>query len=186
MSASGPAPMTDTRPACVLVGAPGAGKTTTGTLLAAALGVEFRDTDADIVETAGKTIPEIFVDDGEAHFRDLERAAVAHALHDCTGVLALGGGAVLAAETRAMLAGHRVAYLSVSAAEATRRVGLDVGRPLLLNVNPRATMRHLLDQRRPFYDEVATVVVDTDGRPPDDVAAELVAALRQPQPRQPA
>jgi shikimate kinase len=71
---------------------------------------------------------------------------------------------------------HTVVYLSVELADAVSRVGLGAGRPLL-TVNPRATLRHLLEQRRPLYLEVATVTVVTDGRPPDDVAAEVLAAL---------
>jgi shikimate kinase len=163
-------------PVCVLVGAPGSGKTSTGQALAAALGVAFRDTDADIEAAAGKPIPEIFVDDGEAHFRTLERRAVAEALAAADGVLALGGGAILADETRAALAGHTVVYLSVELADAARRVGLGAGRPLL-TVNPRATLKHLLDQRRPLYQEVAGLTVVTDGRTPQQVADEIRAWL---------
>jgi shikimate kinase len=164
------------KPVGVLVGPPGAGKSTVGELVAAALGVEFRDTDTDIETAAGKPIPEIFVDDGEEHFRALERAAVAAALDGFDGLLALGGGAVLAAETRARLRGHRVVYLSVGLADAVQRVGLGSGRPLL-TVNPRATLRYLMDQRRPLYEEVATVRVGTDGRTPQEVAAEVLTAL---------
>lgn len=165
-----------TKPVCVLVGPPGSGKTTTGQALAELLGVPFRDTDADIAERAGKSIPDIFIDDGEEHFRALERAAVAAALADFGGVLALGGGAVLAEETRAALAGHTVVFLSVELADAVRRVGLGQGRPLLA-VNPRATLKRQLDQRRPLYQQVATLTVVTDGRTPQDVAAEIRAAL---------
>ena len=163
-------------PVCVLVGAPGAGKSTVGALLAEALGVALRDTDADIEATAGKPISDIFVDDGEAHFRALERSAVAAALRTHGGVLALGGGAILAEETRAALRGHTVVYLQVGLAEAVSRVGLGVGRPLLM-VNPRATLRYLLDQRRPLYEEVATIVVDTDGRKPEDIVAGIMTWL---------
>lgn len=164
-------------PVCVLVGPPGAGKSTVGGLLAQALGVSFRDTDADIEATAGKPIPEIFVDDGEAVFRTLEREAVATALRDFGGVLALGGGAVLAPQTRELLGGHTVVYLSVELSDAVSRVGLGAGRPLLA-VNPRATLKHLLEQRRPLYREVATLTVVTDGRTPDDIAAEILASLK--------
>ena len=89
-------------PLLVLVGPPGAGKSTVGPLLAARLGVAFRDTDADVVEVAGKPIAEVFIDDGEEHFRALERAAVAAALTEHDGLLSLGGGAVLSPETRAL------------------------------------------------------------------------------------
>jgi shikimate kinase len=168
--------MTERRPVCVFVGMMGAGKTTVGQLVAAALGVPFLDVDDDIEATAGKPIPEIFIDDGEEHFRALERAAVAAAVDRFEGVLTLGGGAILAAETRKKLVGHTVVYLSVEVADAIQRVGLGVGRPMLA-MNPRATLRHLLDQRRPLYEEVATVVVRTDGRTPDEVTAEVLAAL---------
>lgn len=164
-------------PVCVLVGAPGAGKTSTGEALAELLGCEFRDTDADIVAAAGKPIPEIFVDDGEEHFRALERAAVRAALRTFPGVLALGGGAILAEENRAALAGQTVVYLSVELGEAVRRVGLSSGRPLLA-VNPRATLKFLLEQRRPFYEQVATHRVATDGRTPQEVAVDVAALLR--------
>jgi shikimate kinase len=163
-------------PVCVLVGAPGSGKTSTGRVLADLLGVAFRDTDADVEAAAGKPIPEIFLDEGEAHFRDLERAAVTAALGSFGGVLALGGGAVLAGSTRQALAGHRVVHLSVSLGEAVRRVGLGSGRPLLA-INPRATLRYLLDQRQPLYAQVATLTVTTDGRDPAEVAGQIRAEL---------
>lgn len=161
----------------MIVGPPGSGKSTVGRLVADALGVGFRDTDADVEVAAGKPIAEIFIDDGEAHFRTLERAAVAAALGAADGVLALGGGAVLADETREALRGHTVVYLSVGLADAVNRVGLGTGRPLL-TVNPRATLRYLLDQRRPLYEEVATVTVATDGRTPEGVADEVLGFLR--------
>jgi shikimate kinase/3-dehydroquinate synthase len=163
-------------PVVVLVGAPGAGKTSVGRLLADLLGVDFRDTDADIETIAGKPIPEIFLDEGEDHFRALERDAVATALATFDGVLALGGGAVLAESTRAALAGHTVVHLAVELGDAIRRVGLGAGRPLLA-VNPRATLRHLLEARRPLYAEVATVEVTTGGRTPEEVAQAVLAAL---------
>lgn len=165
-----------TRPRVVLVGPPGAGKTTVGSALAAALGVAFRDTDEDIAATAGKPIPEIFIDDGEDAFRALERAAVATALSTFDGVLALGGGAILAETTRAALRGHTVVYLSVELPDAVARVGLGAGRPLL-TLNPRATLKYLLDQRRPLYEEVATITVRTDGRDPAAITEEIASQL---------
>jgi shikimate kinase len=164
-------------PACVLVGAPGAGKTSTGRILAGLLGVPFDDTDAAVERVAGKPIPDIFVDDGEPRFRELEAAAVAEALASFGGVLALGGGAVLAEQTRAALAGHTVVFLTVELPDAVRRVGLSGGRPLL-NVNPRATLKYLMDQRRPLYEQVAVHTVRTDGRTPAEVAAEIAELLR--------
>jgi len=156
----------------VLIGPMGAGKTT----VAGRLGVAFRDTDADIVARAGKPISEIFVDDGEAAFRALERAAVAEALATHDGVLALGGGAVLDPGTRDLLAGHDVVFLRVGLSDAVKRVGLGSARPLLLG-NVRGRIKTLLDERTPVYESAATLVVDTDGRTAEDVAAEIVTAL---------
>ena len=164
------------KPVAVIVGAPGSGKSTVGPLLAQALGVPFRDVDADIEAAAGKPISEIFVDDGEEHFRALERAAVASALSSHDGVLSLGGGAILASSTRDLLRSHTVVYLSVELPDAVARVGLGSGRPLL-SVNPRATLRFLLEQRRPLYEEIATITVKTDGREPDEITEELARAL---------
>jgi shikimate kinase len=164
------------RPVCVLVGAPGAGKTTVGRLLAARLGVEFADTDEEIERAAGKPISDIFVDDGEEHFRALERVAVAEALATRRGVLALGGGAVLAEATRELLLAHLVVFLSVELPDAAKRTGLSAARPLLA-INPRATMRQLLAERRPLYEEVADVVVPTDRIDPEQVTETVLAAL---------
>ena len=166
------------RPVCVLVGLMGAGKTTVGTALAARLGVEFRDTDHDVEAIAGKQVSDIFIDDGEDRFRALERQAVATALETFGGVLALGGGAVLADDTRALLAGHTVVFLSVELSDAVKRVGLGAGRPLLA-INPRATLRHLMAQRAPLYQEVASHVVITDGREPGEVNDEIEAFLKR-------
>jgi len=135
-----------------------------------------RDTDHDIESNQGRTIAEIFVDDGEEHFRKLERHAVARALAEHDGVLALGGGAVLDADTRAQLAGHTVVFLRVGLSDAVKRVGLGASRPLLLG-NVRGRIKALLDERTPIYEAVATHAVDTDGRAPADVAAEIEELL---------
>lgn len=166
---------TSSGPVCVLVGAPGAGKTAVGRRLAARLGVPFRDTDADVVATAGKSIAEVFLDDGEEAFRSVEREAVARALREHQGVLSLGGGAVLSETTRALLGGHTVVLLLVGAADAAKRVGLNRDRPVLA-LNPRATLAALLAERLPLYREVATHEIDTSGHSVDEVV-ELVAAV---------
>ncbi len=162
----------------MLVGPPGSGKTTIGTALAEALGVEFRDTDADVEAKAGKPISEIFIDDGEQYFRALEREAVREALAGHDGVLALGGGAVLAAETQELLAGHTVVYLEVSLSEAVKRVGLNSARPLLV-LNPRSQLRRLLEERLPIYRRLAKITADTTERSEEEVVAELAAALKE-------
>lgn len=160
------------RPRVVLVGPMGAGKTTVGELLASAWDVALRDTDRDVEQTAGKPISEIFVDSGEAHFRELESAAVAAALADHDGVLALGGGAVLDAGTRELLRDHTVVFLHVGLTDAVKRVGLGTARPLLLG-NVRARIKALLDERLPVYRAVATITVDTDGRSAAEVAEDV-------------
>ena len=167
------------RPALVLVGPPGAGKTTVGRVLARRLGLGFTDVDALIVQRAGKPIADIFTQDGEDAFRGLEREIVTEALDATNGVLALGGGSVLAASTRERLREHRVVLLWVSLTDGLRRTGMSTARPLLAGVNPRATFKALLDARAPLYREVATVEVDTTRRSANQVArAVLVEVAR--------
>lgn len=163
------------RPRLVLVGPMGAGKTTVGRLVAEALGVGFLDTDEVVEREEGRSVSDIFVDEGEARFRELERNAVAAALESHDGVLALGGGAVMDPATRQRLAGQRVVFLRVGLSDAAQRVGLGVSRPLLLG-NVRGRMKQLLDERAPLYEAVARHVVDTDGLSALE-AAERVRAV---------
>jgi shikimate kinase len=163
-------------PLVVLVGASGSGKTTVGRLVAHRLGVGFRDTDADVEQVAGKTVSDVFLDDGEPRFRELERDAVRRGLAEHDGVLALGGGAVVDPQTQEALAELRVVFLDVGLADAAHRCGFDQSRPLLVR-NPRGQLRRMLDERRPHYEAVASATVATDGRDPDNVAADVLDVL---------
>jgi shikimate kinase len=168
-------------PLVVLVGPPSSGKTTVGAALATALGTTFRDTDQDVEAETATTVADLFVTHGEPHFRVLEERAVARALAEHEGVLALGGGAVTSAATRELLVEHGrngalVVWLDVDLHSAARRVGLSRDRPIL-GVNPRAMLRHMLETRAPLYGEVATLTVHTGNREPADVVAEVLAAL---------
>ncbi|GAA2264315.1 hypothetical protein GCM10010415_30300 [Streptomyces atrovirens] len=169
-----------TGPVVVLVGPMGVGKSTVGQLLAQRLGVGYRDTDDDIVAAEGRTIAELFTEHGEPHFRTLEKRAVRRALTEHDGVLALGGGAVLDADTRALLAGQHVVCLSMEAAEAARRTALNADRPLLA-ADPHERWRRLAEARRHLYAEVARATVATDGRTPAEVARAVLDALEAKQ-----
>jgi shikimate kinase len=173
-------------PRLVLVGPPASGKTTVGTAVATTLGVAFRDTDRDIEVATGSSVADLFVEHGEPHFRELERAAVARALTEHDGVLALGGGAVMDEGTRALLVAHgrsggAVVWLDVDLGSAAKRVGLSRDRPLLA-VNPRAMLRTMLEDRAPMYREVATATVPTSNRMPDDVVGDVLALLGEETP----
>ncbi|GII54624.1 shikimate kinase [Planotetraspora thailandica] len=164
------------QPVVVLVGPPGSGKSTIGQLLAERLGVSFRDTDTDVETVAGKPVSDIFVEDGEAKFRELEAEAVQAALTGHDGVLSLGGGSVLHEPTQELLAGQRVVYLQVGLDQAVKRVGLGSARPLLV-LNPRSQLRKLMEERRPVYERLAVITVKTDDREPGDVADEIAGTL---------
>jgi shikimate kinase len=160
----------------VIVGPPGSGKSTIVRLVADLWGTSWRDTDDDIETSAGTSIGDIFVDHGEAHFRALEVAAVATALEEHDGVLAVGGGAILDANTRTLLDAEQVVFLDVDIKDAAKRIGFNRDRPLLLG-NPRAQWIRLMAARRPLYEDVATFTVATDGKSPDEVAGEVVARV---------
>ena len=169
------------RPVVVLIGPPGSGKSKVGRILAAGLGVTVRDTDADVEARAGKPVSEIFVDDGEPRFRELEREAVLAAVEEHGGVLSLGGGAVMDPVTQEALTayaagGGHVVFIDVPLAIAAQRVGMNQARPLLLG-NPRAQWQKLMSERRPTYERLATLTVVSSERPGEHVAREIVDAL---------
>jgi 3-phosphoshikimate 1-carboxyvinyltransferase len=164
------------RPLAVLIGPPGAGKTTVGQLLASLLAVGFRDTDADIAAAAGKPVGDIFSEGGEPAFRALERDAVAAALREHPGVLGLGAGAVLDPGTQNLLSRQTVVYLETGFAVALRRTGMDRPRPPLLG-NRRARLRQLLQERLPIYERLAVITVPTDGSGPEEIADEIAGKL---------
>jgi shikimate kinase len=170
----------------VLIGPPSAGKSSVGALLAAELGVPFADTDDLVAAAAGKPVGDIFVDDGEAVFRELERAAVERGLESAApagtsspggGVLALGSGAVLDPDVRRMIAGRPIVYLEASFAAVAKRTGMDRPR-VVIPGNPRGMLRAMLEERRPVYAELATITVPTDDMAPEEVAADLAKRLR--------
>ena len=163
-------------PIAVLVGAPGAGKTTIGRLLARALDVGFRDTDVDIESKSGMSVTDIFVSLGEPAFRHQEQDAVALALQEHDGVLALGGGAILNSQTRLLLKDHFVVWLDVDISHAAQRVGMNTARPLLLG-NVRSTLMKLMDDRAPLYQSVAKLRISTGDKVPRIIVDEIKEAL---------
>ena len=163
-------------PRVVIVGPPGAGKSTVARLLGARLGLAVRDTDDDVERAAGETISDIFVEHGEARFRALESRAVQEAVAEHDGVLALGGGAVLDPGVAELLAGLTVVFLDVSIKAAAPRVGLNRDRPLLLG-NPRAQWIRLMEARRPTYEAISSHRVDTDEKTADEVADEVLRVI---------
>jgi shikimate kinase len=163
----------------VLIGPPGAGKSAVGPLLADRLGVEFRDTDADVGAAAGKPVGDIFIENGEDAFRDLERAAAATALgalRSRGGVLALGSGAILDAGVQSLLDGLPVVYLSAEFGTVARRIGLDRPR-VVVPGNPRGRLRAMLDERDAIYQRLAGVTVPTDDLDPAELADQIAAEI---------
>jgi shikimate kinase len=167
----------------VLIGPPSAGKSSVGALLAAELDVPFADTDDLVAAAAGKPVGDIFVEDGEPVFREMERAAVARGLETFGapntdgGVLALGSGAVLDPDVRRMIAGRPIVYLETGFAAVAKRTGMDRPR-VVIPGNPRGMLRSMLEERRPVYAELATITVPTDDMAPEEVAADLAERLR--------
>lgn len=160
----------------VLVGVPGAGKTTVGKLLAKSLQQEFFDSDQVIETQVGKSVSDIFTQDGESVFRGLEHDVIFQLLQNSGGVLALGGGALGNADTRNAVKGATAIWLVAGLAQAVDRVGMNRNRPLLLG-NVRGQLAELMTAREPLYKEVATIVIDTSKLNPDEVVSSILTEL---------
>jgi shikimate kinase len=165
-------------PRLILIGPMGSGKTTVGTLLAAHLGLSFRDTDQIIEAETSKTVSEIFLDEGEDKFRVLEKAVLRNELLADDTILALGGGAPLSIDARSALRAIAtpVIYFDISLASVAPRIGFNRDRPLLLN-NPRGQWETLMKERRPIYESIADVVIDVNSKTEGDVLQEILAVL---------
>ncbi len=163
-------------PVLVLVGSPGAGKSSVGRRVAERMGVGFVDTDLAIEKSAGMSVSDIFVTLGEDEFRRMEADAVRQAIETSDGVVALGGGAILNTQTQELLRTQRVVWLKVGVPDAASRVGLNTARPLLLG-NVRGTLMALLEQRNPIYASVATEVVETSGKSLRDVTDAVMKVV---------
>ncbi len=166
----------------VLIGPPGVGKSTAGAKLAQTLNTTFRDTDAEIEAKAGKPAADIFIEDGEVAFRELERAAATRALTEHHGILALGSGAILDDQVTDVLTkkARAVVYLAADFTTVAKRAGLDRPR-VVLPGNPRGRLRAMLDERRPRYEALATITIQADDAgDPAELAAEIAARLKLP------
>ena len=172
-------------PRAVLMGMPGSGKSTIGRRLAKAMGLTLLDTDVKVVEATGRTIADIFTNDGEKEFRRIEEEVVRAALAEHDGIVSLGGGAITSPGVREALAGHTVIFLEISAAEGIRRTTGGTVRPLLAGPDPAAKYRELMSARVPLYRRVATMRINTNRRNPGAVVRHIVDRLENPDaPRQ--
>ncbi|MEZ0355864.1 shikimate kinase [Mycobacterium sp. SA01] len=169
-------------PKAVLIGLPGSGKSTIGRRLAKAMGVAMLDTDAAIEEKTGRTVADIFANDGEPEFRRIEEEVIRDALATHDGVLSLGGGAVTTPGVRDALAGHTVVFLEISAAEGVRRTSGSTVRPLLAGPDHAEKYRTLMNERVPIYRRVATIRINTNRRNPGAVVRHIISRLENPQP----
>ena len=163
----------------VLIGPPGAGKSSIGKALAKELNLNFIDSDSEIEKISHKKISEIFVEDGEPAFRLLEVDVVRKVLSDFDGVISLGGGAPINKEIQEVLqdADYPVVFIDVSIAQAATRIGFNKDRPLLL-VNPRQQWISLMNDRRPIYEKLASQTISSDNQKPHEVAKQISDKLK--------
>ena len=165
-------------PRIILIGPMGSGKSTIGSLLAEKLNLPFRDTDVVVEKESGKSVSEIFLEDGEDKFRALEKIALRAELLTDNTVLALGGGAPISIDAQSALRAiaSPVIYLDISLSSVADRIGFNRDRPLLLQ-NPRAQWESLMQERRPIYESIADYIVDVNGKSREDIVDEVLAVL---------
>ena len=163
----------------VLIGPPGAGKSTIGKALAKEIATEFVDSDSEIERITGKKISDIFVEEGEAVFRKTEVEVVTALLDGFEGVIALGGGAPINTQIQKALTGveYPVIFIDVSISQAANRIGFNKDRPLLL-INPRQQWMNLMSERRPIYEKLASQTVNSDSQKPHEVAKLISEKLK--------
>ena len=163
----------------VLIGPPGAGKSTIGKALAKEIATEFIDSDSEIERITGKKISDIFVEEGEAVFRKTEVEIVTALLDGFEGVIALGGGAPINTQIQEALTGvdFPVIFIDVSISQAANRIGFNKDRPLLL-INPRQQWMNLMSERRPIYEKLASQTVNSDSQKPHEVAKLISEKLK--------
>jgi shikimate kinase len=166
-------------PQAVLIGPPGSGKSSVGRALSRTTQLTFSDTDHLVEQRAGKKIAEIFVEDGEATFRELEASVVEQALTEESGILSLGGGSILNEKSQILLreCGALIVFLEVGIGQAAPRIGFNQDRPMLL-INPRQTWLKLMEERLPIYQSLADVTISTDSKKPQEVAEQIAEILK--------
>lgn len=166
-------------PQVIFIGPPGSGKSSVGRALSRITHLSFSDTDSMIEEKVGKKISEIFVDDGEAFFREVEADVLASALENEKGILSLGGGSVMNSDSRKLLreSGALIVFLEVGIGQAAPRIGFNQDRPMLL-INPRQSWLKLMEERLPIYQELATMTISTDSKKAQEVASEIAEVLK--------
>ena len=167
-------------PRVILIGPMGSGKTTIGSLLAEKLGLSFRDTDQLIEEQEGKTVSQIFLDQGEDAFRAIEKRVLREELLTDGTVLSLGGGAPISIDAQSALraiASH-IIFLDISLSTVAPRIGFNRDRPLLLN-NPRGQWQTLMEARRPIYEAIADATINVDDKSEEEIVTIVLSSLEE-------